>query len=262
VESIERDGQNLFQREPKLVAIDSVDRAAFYQLKSLLQGVLAHGTARSIAALSPYVAGKTGTTDDENDVWFVGFTNDVTVAVWLGYDNAGGRRRTLGSGSTGGAVAVPVFEPIIHAVWALVTPKEALSPPSPEARLQLSCKSTRVESEGSRRRRGEAIGECLRVDGHGRVLDTRYRLVSRESDRESRGELAIRKKVEPAEKSEPASVFETQHRALWNTNPWQVAPQQTLPRGGVPFDNGRRGAAPRNLQGPGHDNSIFDWLRD
>jgi membrane carboxypeptidase/penicillin-binding protein len=81
VESIERDGQAVFRREPKLVAIDSVDRAAFYQLKSLLQGVLARGTARSIAALSPDVAGKTGTTDDENDAWFVGFTNDVTVAV-------------------------------------------------------------------------------------------------------------------------------------------------------------------------------------
>src|SRR5262249_25073040 len=126
VESIDRNGQNIFWREPKLVAINSVDRAAFYQLKSLLQGVVARGTARSIAALSPYVAGKTGTTDDENDAWFVGFTNEVTVAVWLGYDNADGQRRTLGSGSTGGAVAVPIFEPIIRAVWANVALKDAL----------------------------------------------------------------------------------------------------------------------------------------
>jgi len=51
--------------------------------------------------LVPYVAGTTGTTDDENNVWFVGFTNDVTVAVWLGYDNADGERRTLGGGSMG-----------------------------------------------------------------------------------------------------------------------------------------------------------------
>ena len=130
VESIERDGQNVFQREPELVAIDSVDRAAFYQLKSLLQGVVARGTARSIAALSPYVAGKTGTSDDENDAWFVGFTNHVTVAVWLGYDNADGQRRTLGSGSTGGAVAVPIFDLIIQAAWAQVAPKEALAPPA------------------------------------------------------------------------------------------------------------------------------------
>ena len=62
----------------------------------MLQGVVERGTARSIAALAPYVGGKTGTTDDENDAWFVGFTNDVTVAVWVGYDNADGKRRTLG----------------------------------------------------------------------------------------------------------------------------------------------------------------------
>ena len=248
VESIERDGQNVFQREPKLIAIDSVDHAAFYQLKSLLQGVLARGTARSIAALSPYVAGKTGTTDDENDAWFVGFTNDVTVAVWLGYDNADGQRRTLGSGSTGGAVAVPVFEPIIQAAWAHVALKDALAPPSPEARRQLSCKLTDIETEGRRRR--EAISECLRLDEHGRVLDTRHRLVSRESGREDRDEPEIRKKVEPAKRSEPASVFE-------NTNPWQ-----TLPEWGSILDNGRRGLTPRNWQGPRLDSSRYFWLRD
>src|SRR5215471_18441573 len=194
VESIERDGQSVFQHEPKLVAINSVDRAAFYQLKSLLQGVLARGTARPIATLSPYVAGKTGTTDDENDAWFVGFTNDVTVAVWLGYDNAGGRRHTLGSGSTGGAVAVPVFESIIQAVWSDVAPKEALAPPSPEARQQLSCKTADVESEGRRRRSAEGLSECFRLDDHGRVPDTRYRLVSRGHDREDRDASVIRKR--------------------------------------------------------------------
>ena len=55
-----------------------------------------------MARLAPYVGGKTGTTDGENDVWFAGFTNDVTVAVWVGYDNADGKRRTLGGGQTGG----------------------------------------------------------------------------------------------------------------------------------------------------------------
>jgi penicillin-binding protein 1A len=201
IESIERDGQNIFQRKPELVAINSVDRAAFYQLKSMLQGVVARGTARSIAALSPYVAGKTGTTDEENDAWFVGFTNDVTVAVWLGYDNADGQHRTLGAGSTGGAVAVPVFESIIQAAWAYVAPKQALAPPSPEARLHLSCKSTDVGSEG-RRRQG---GDCLRLDERGRVLDTRHRLVSGESVRENRDEP----KVERVHKSEPTSVFDS-----------------------------------------------------
>jgi membrane carboxypeptidase/penicillin-binding protein len=83
----------------------------------MMQGVLARGTAQSIADLAPCVAGKTGTSDDENDAWFVGFTNEVTVAVWVGYDNANSKRRTLGGGATGGGVAVPIFEPVIRAVW-------------------------------------------------------------------------------------------------------------------------------------------------
>src|SRR6478752_3992298 len=89
VDSIDRDGQTIYRyQQTASGTISSVDRAAFYQLKSMMQGVLARGTANAIAGLSPYVAGKTGTSDEENDAWFVGFTNDVTVAVWLGYDNA------------------------------------------------------------------------------------------------------------------------------------------------------------------------------
>ena len=145
-----------------------MDRAAFYQLKTMMQGVLARGTARTIADLAPYVAGKTGTSDEENDAWFVGFTNDVTVAVWLGYDNADGKRRTLGGGATGGGVAVPIFEPIIQAVWAHVAPRTALAPPSAEAKQQLSCTPA-----------GGGISECLRKDAKGRIADTQYRLISR-----------------------------------------------------------------------------------
>ena len=77
------------------------DRAAFYQLRTILEGVVARGTAASMKHLSGFVGGKTGTTDNENDAWFVGFTSDVTVAVWVGYDNARGKQ-TLGRGGTGG----------------------------------------------------------------------------------------------------------------------------------------------------------------
>src|SRR5262245_42633246 len=85
IDSIERNGVTIYRHDPKsAVMISSVDRATFYQLKTMLQGVLARGTARSISGLAPYVAGKTGTTDGENVAWFVGFTNDVTVAIWIG----------------------------------------------------------------------------------------------------------------------------------------------------------------------------------
>jgi len=216
VESIERDGETIFRHHPNSVTITSVDPAAFYQLKTMLQGVVARGTARSIASLSPYVAGKTGTSDEENDAWFVGFTNDVTVAVWLGYDNAGGRRRTLGSGSTGGGVAVPVFEPIIEAVWTHVASRRALAPPSPDARRQLSCSSIDVEPGESHRRSRTANTECLRLDRRGRIIDTRYRLVSREGETQDREEIAIR------ERAERAYGLENQSQWSWS-GPWQGA---------------------------------------
>ena len=195
VESIERDGQIIYRHQQTASPIDSVDRAAFYQLKTMLQGVLARGTARAIADLAPYVAGKTGTSDDENDAWFVGFTNDVTVAVWIGYDNADGKRRTLGGGSTGGAVAVPIFDPIIHAVWTDVASKTELAEPSPEADRQLACKSIDLESGDIRTGRGRAFSECFRVNAKGKVVDTQYLLLSGKSARAKRdGEVSPSRK--------------------------------------------------------------------
>ena len=107
--------------------------------------MLARGTARSIGHLSSFVGGKTGTSDDENDAWFVGFSNDVTIAVWVGYDNRRGKR-TLGGGQTGGKVAVPIFEPIMQAVWQHHAPKTALRGPSPEASRNLVAMQIDVNS--------------------------------------------------------------------------------------------------------------------
>jgi len=178
IDTVEHNGLIIYRHDPKsAVTIGSVDRAAFYQLKTMMQGVLQRGTARSIAGMAPFVAGKTGTSDNENDAWFVGFTNDVTVAVWVGYDNADGKRRTLGGGATGGHTAVPIFEPIMQAVWAHVAPKTALAPPSAEARRLLSCKAIDVESGD----KSGKFSECFRIDAKGKVVDTQYKLVSRES---------------------------------------------------------------------------------
>jgi penicillin-binding protein 1A len=216
VDSIERDGEPIYSHEPASVAITSVDHAAFYQLKSMMQGVLARGTARSIAHLAPYVAGKTGTSDDENDAWFVGFSNEATVAVWLGYDNADGKRRTLGGGATGGGVAVPIFEPVMQAVWAHVAPKTALAPPSPEAKLRLSCKS--VDRESGEVQRSGGISECFRTDAKGKIIDTQYRLISGahasvRRDRDDDDERPRRVRREP--RSERTVVRRTYARPQW-----------------------------------------------
>ncbi len=182
IDSIERNGLVVYRHDPKSsTMVGSADRVAFYQLKTMLQGVLQRGTARSIASLAPFVAGKTGTSDEENDAWFVGFTNDVTVAVWVGYDNARGKRRTLGGGATGGHVAVPIFAPIIQAVWAHVAPKAALAPPSREARRHLSCKAIDIDSGELTGSAGRGLTECFRTDRSGRIIDTQYALVGRDS---------------------------------------------------------------------------------
>jgi penicillin-binding protein 1A len=140
IDSIEANGQTVYEypKAPLFAPISAADGASFYQLKTILQGVVARGTARAIGALSPYVAGKTGTTEDAVDGWFIGFTNDVTIAVWVGYDNGDGKRRSLGSSATGARVALPIFKPIIDAIWAEhIAPKAPLSGPTRETQRQI-----------------------------------------------------------------------------------------------------------------------------
>jgi penicillin-binding protein 1A len=179
LEAVEEGGRPIYQHLRKApVAIGSADRVAFFQLKTMLQGVVERGTAASLRRHAPYVAGKTGTTDNEADAWFVGFTNDVTIAVWVGYDNADGKRKTLGRGQTGSKVAIPIFEPILQAAWANGVPKVALNGPSDEARRQLASLPIDLRS-GDRvsDNRRTAFVEHFRLDASGRLDETQYRLV-------------------------------------------------------------------------------------
>jgi membrane carboxypeptidase/penicillin-binding protein len=187
IDSIEANGQTIY-RYPDAqnsVSVDPADRASFYQLKTILQGVVARGTARAIASLSPYVAGKTGTTEDAVDGWFVGFTNDVTVAVWVGYDNADRKRRSLGSSETGASVALPIFEPIMEVIWARkIAPKAPLSGPSPEAQRKLVDEAIDYQS-GDRMRGGKGFIEHFRLGPDNKLHDTQYQVLSgRASDDE------------------------------------------------------------------------------
>ena len=140
IDAIEANGKVIYEypKVPLFSPISAADGVSFYQLKTMLQGVVARGTARAIGGLSPYVAGKTGTTEDAVDGWFIGFTNDVTIAVWVGYDNGDGKRRSLGSNATGARVALPIFKPILEAIWAEhIAPKAPLAGPSREVQRLL-----------------------------------------------------------------------------------------------------------------------------
>jgi penicillin-binding protein 1A len=188
IEAIEQNGNTVYRHPADAgVRIGSADTARVYQLNSMLEGVVQRGTAAAIRRYAPYVAGKTGTTDNENDAWFVGFTNDVTVAVWVGYDNAQGRR-TLGRGQTGAKVALPIFDQIIQAVWHFQAPPTALALPSPAAQRQLV--AVPIDVNSGERLAGQVRGaftEYLRVDRYGQVQDTQYRLVPAEQAYAYRG---------------------------------------------------------------------------
>jgi penicillin-binding protein 1A len=198
------------------------DPAAFYQLKTMLQGVVERGTARQIRTLAPYVAGKTGTTENENDAWFVGFTNDVTVAVWVGYDNADGQRRTLGRGETGASVAVPIFERIIAAVWAGYAPRTALNPPSPEARLQIvDLPIDPATGDRLSRKSPGAFLEHFHLDRTGQVDDTQYRIVSQE-DADAYRDTQTDQVPQAWTRNDPYSARDSYGQSPY----WRVVPSQ------------------------------------
>lgn len=95
------------QSEPELIdnREQVLDPMTAYQITSMMQGVVQRGTAVTVSRLERPVAGKTGTTNDEKDAWFVGYTPDLVVGLYLGYDTP----RPMGHGSTGGGLAAPVF---------------------------------------------------------------------------------------------------------------------------------------------------------
>jgi penicillin-binding protein 1A len=82
-----------------------VDSRIAYQMVSMLQGVVERGTGRRIGSLNIPLAGKTGTTNDWVDAWFVGFSPDLVVGVFTGFD----RPRSLGVNEEGSSVAAPIF---------------------------------------------------------------------------------------------------------------------------------------------------------
>jgi penicillin-binding protein 1A len=100
---VDRKGRVLESNEPNPEQIISPQTA--FLITSMMEDVVKHGTGWRARALGRPVAGKTGTTDDYKDAWFVGYTPDLTACVWVGFDNF----KTLGSKETGARVASPIW---------------------------------------------------------------------------------------------------------------------------------------------------------
>ena len=80
-------------------------------MTNLLRGVVLRGTAAKAASLNWPLGGKTGTTDDYTDAWFVGFDPDITIGVWVGLD----QKKPIGSNMTGAEAALPIWMDIMKA---------------------------------------------------------------------------------------------------------------------------------------------------
>jgi len=104
------------QPEPQLIdrREQVLDPMTAYQITSMMEGVVQHGTATVVREVGKPIAGKTGTTNDEKDAWFVGFSPDLVVGIYIGYD----KPRNLGRGATGGHLAAPIAKDFLKLALA------------------------------------------------------------------------------------------------------------------------------------------------
>jgi penicillin-binding protein 1A len=104
------------QPEPSLVdrREQVLDPMTAYQITSMMEGVVQRGTATVVREVGKPVAGKTGTTNEEKDVWFIGFSPDMAVGVYLGYD----KPRHIARGASGGHTAAPIVKDFLKVALA------------------------------------------------------------------------------------------------------------------------------------------------
>jgi penicillin-binding protein 1A len=102
------DGPGGWKNQPEPQLVDRreqvLDPMTAYQITSMMEGVVQAGTATVVKEVGKPIAGKTGTTNDEKDAWFVGFSPDIVVGIYVGYD----KPRNLGRSMTGGHLAAPI----------------------------------------------------------------------------------------------------------------------------------------------------------
>jgi penicillin-binding protein 1A len=109
---VDRQGNLLEENRPE--PHDAIRADTAFVMTNLLRGVTTRGTAAAAASLDWPVAGKTGTMDEYTDAWFIGFDPDITIGVWIGFDE----KKSLGRGETGAAAALPIWIDVMKAYIA------------------------------------------------------------------------------------------------------------------------------------------------
>ncbi len=121
------EGKIIYQSEPQSKQVFSAETISI--MNDFLEGVVKYGTGRCASALGVPAGGKTGTTQDYKDAWFIGFTADYTCGVWVGYDKA----RTLQRGETGGRIACPLWLALMQSIKHQMKALPFYQPPIPSA---------------------------------------------------------------------------------------------------------------------------------
>jgi penicillin-binding protein 1A len=119
-----QDGENGIGPEPVPEGY-ALDPVTAYLMVDMLQAVVEDGTGKTVRALERPVAGKTGTTNDLYDAWFIGFTPELATGVWLGHDSA----HSMGKQETGGRAAAPIFLEFMQAALNDQPPRSFEPPP-------------------------------------------------------------------------------------------------------------------------------------
>ncbi|MBU0673347.1 MAG: penicillin-binding protein 1A [Proteobacteria bacterium] len=141
---VDRKGRVLETTQPQERRVLSANTA--YLVTNLLQGVIEEGTGRRARGLGIDAAGKTGTTDRNQDAWFVGYTPELVAGVWLGFDHSG----SLGEQETGGLAAAPVWrEFMIGALTEHDSPRKTFQVPPGIKILPMNPETGKILTEHS-----------------------------------------------------------------------------------------------------------------
>ena len=139
----DREGNLLEENRP--APQDAIRADTAFVMTTLLRGVVEHGTGVKAMTLQWPVAGKTGTTDDFSDAWFIGFDPDITLGVWVGYD----QKKPLGSGMSGAEAALPIWIEIFKAWIGDRTDPPAFEPPGNIVFIPVDKTSGAAAAEGT-----------------------------------------------------------------------------------------------------------------
>lgn len=180
------------QNEPQLIdrREQVLDSMTAYQITELLEGVVQAGTATVVREVGKPIAGKTGTTNEAKDAWFVGFSPDVAVAIYMGYD----KPRPLGKGNaaTGGHLAAPIARDFLKLALA--------DKPAVPFKVPAGIKLIRVVAKtGMRAGPGESGGTILEAFKPGTAPPDNYSVIG-VADADGRGGM-------PSSQQQPDSGF-------------------------------------------------------